>query len=370
MAITHLFVDTNVLLSFYSYTDDDLNKLQALVDGISPDGICLHLPEHVVNELERNRESKLKAAADQFGREGLNSAVPRHMQAYPQANEYVAAVQQVKTLRSTLISLAQADASNKTLQTDLLLRQLFEKASRYAENDGIFQRGLQRSQKGNPPGKNGSVGDQYNWEVLLEVLPNEDLHIVSKDGDYSSLLNKNRPHPCLESEWKTKKNANLHIYSELGAFLTRYRETLAQINEPAAEMVPAPIDVPLPPNEHVAEVIPVPIEVPLPVAEPANPAKEVAILRLEQSRSFATTHSAVALLSQFRESLTKAEAERLLNAAINNDQVRWIATDSDVYAFFTMLILDHMDMDPALFDGAAEVFGLGPDAEDQDPSAD
>ena len=367
MAIIHLFVDTNVLLSFYSYTDDDLTKLQELVDGISSDGICLHLPEHVVNELERNRESKLKAAADQFGKEGLNIAVPRHMQAYPQANELVAAVQQVKTLRSTLISLAHADASNRTLKTDLLLQQLFEKASHYAENDGIFQRGLQRSQKGNPPGKNGSVGDQYNWEVLLEVLPNEDLHIVSKDGDYSSLLNKNRPHPCLESEWRTKKNANLHIYSELGTFLTRYHETLAQIIEPTAEMVAAPIEGPLPANEHVAEVIAVPIEVPLPVAQPE---KEAAILKLEQSANFATTHSAVALLSQFSGLLTKADAERLLNAAISNEQVRWIASDSDVYSFFTKLILAHMDMDQALFIGAAEVFGLGPDAEDQDPSAD
>jgi hypothetical protein len=366
MAIIHLFVDTNVLLSFYSYADDDLTKLQALVDGISPDGICLHLPEQVVNELERNRETKLKAAADQFGKEGLNIAVPRHMQAYPQANEYVAAVQQVKTLRSTLISLAQADASNRTLKTDVLLRQLFEKANRYAENDGLFQRGLQRSQKGNPPGKNGSVGDQYNWEVLLEELPNEDLHIVSKDGDYSSLLNKSRPHPCLESEWRIKKNANLHIYNELGAFLTRYQETLAQINEPAAEIVPTPTEVQLPANEHVT----VPIEVPLPVAELENTAKDAAILKLEQSASFATTHSAVALLSQFSELLTKADAERLLNAAINNAQVRWIATDSDVYSFFTTLILGHMDMDPALFVKAAEVFGFGPDAEDQDPLAD
>ena len=369
MAIIHLFVDTNVLLNFYSFADDDLTKLQELVDSISPDGICLHLPEQVVNELERNRESKLKTAADQFDKEKLNSAVPRHMQAYPQAGEYVVAVQRVKTLRSTLISLAQADASNKTLKTDLLMQQLFAKASRYTENDDIFQRGLRRSQKGNPPGKNGSVGDQYNWEVLLEELPNQDLHIVSKNGDYSSLLNKNRPHPCLESEWRAKKNANLHIYSELGAFLTRYNETLAQINEPAAEIVPAPTDFPLPANELVAEVTPVPIEVPVPVAEPANPGKEAAILRLEQSSSFAATHFAVALLGQFRYSLTKADAERLLNAAINNDQVRWIATDSDVYSFFTMLILDHMDMDPALFDQAADVFGLGPDDEDQDPSA-
>ena len=177
-----------------------------------------------------------------------------------------------------------------------------------------------------------NAGGKSDWsfaasgEVLLEELPNEDLHIVSKDGDYSSLLNKNRPHPCLESEWRSKKNANLHIYSELGVFLTRYHETLAQINEPAAEMVPAPIEVPLPANEHVAEVIAVPIEVSLPVAEPA---KKAAILKLEQSANFATTHSAVALLSQFRELLTKADAERLLNAAINNEQVRWIASDSE-----------------------------------------
>ncbi|HZS81053.1 MAG TPA: PIN domain-containing protein, partial [Herbaspirillum sp.] len=104
MARTHLFVDSNVFLDFYSYAKDDLGQLKRLIEYLHVDGICLHLPQHVINELERNRETKLKTSAEQFKKENFPTAIPRHMQDYPQAKEYSAAVDTALKKRTALIN--------------------------------------------------------------------------------------------------------------------------------------------------------------------------------------------------------------------------------------------------------------------------
>lgn len=94
------------------------------------------------------------------------------------------------------------------------------------------------------------------------------------------------------------------------------------------------------------------------------PDKEAAIDALMNSFSFATTHAAIAWLGHFRAVLTKEDAEKLLTAAIDDQQVNWIASDSFAYASFTALLSEHTDIDDGLFDAAAELFGLKPDDED------
>lgn len=364
MQTTHLFIDINVFLNFYHFADDSLEQLEQLISLIREKGICLHLPEQVINELARNREAKLKAANDQFSKESLPSAVPRHMQLYPQFSEYVDAIDLAKKLRSQLLSLASADASTQTLATDGLIRRVFEVATKYPEDDSVFTLALQRMQKGNPPGKAGSVGDQYNWETLLKEVPSTDLHLVSKDGDYASLFNKSRPHPSLEVEWMKKKSGHLHIYSDLKAFLNKYREILSQ--ESSLQPAPLqPIEEVLLPSEALQ------LEEPLTSSDQEkdseaveNPEKEDAMQMLIESGSFSTTHSAISLLMPFRSALRRSDAERLIRAAVDNAQIRWIATDSDVYAFFAPILTEHSDIDADLFDEAIDVFGLRSEPDD------
>ncbi len=371
MTHTHLFVDTNVLLDFYSYAKDDLGQLKRLLENLRDDGICLHLPQHVINELERNRETKLKASAEQFKKESFPTAIPRHMQDYPQAKEYSAAVDIALKMRASLINQAAVDAGNKSLAADKMIETLIEKATVYPDDDATYARALQRMQKGNPPGKSGSVGDQYNWEFLLAGVPDADLHIVSKDGDYSSLLNTGRPHPFLDKEWKERKKAELYIYGDLRTFIDKY---VASIEEAAfvQDMVAVAAEA------QTAEVEITPFAGDAVAAQAANvadgagsvtspnPEKDAAIESLVDSPNFAETHAAVARLQSLRATLNKADVERLLEAAIDNSQIRWIASDDDVYAFFSALLSEHTDIDAGLFEAAEEVFGK-PSDEDGEP---
>ncbi len=65
----HLFIDTNVYLSFYHFSSDDIESIDNLVNRVSAGDIVVHLPQQVENEWERNREIKLSNAADASGKQ-------------------------------------------------------------------------------------------------------------------------------------------------------------------------------------------------------------------------------------------------------------------------------------------------------------
>lgn len=340
MAQTHLFVDTNVFLDFYSYAKDDLGQLTRLTEHLGPDEIRLHLPQQVINEVERNRETKLKTSAEQFKKESFPTAIPRHMQDFAHAKDYTAAVDAAFKARTAMINQAAAEASNKTLAADKALELLIAKAIVYEDDNAVFTTAIQRMQKGNPPGKSGSLGDQYNWECLLANVPEADLHVVSKDGDYASSLNPGKPHPFLEKEWKARKSADLHFYSSIRPFLDK----ILPMDDPAEALEVEP-----PAEVHPAAELELNLEGVAAAAQagnisagsasvsgvfaPVTDEKKSAIEDLVGSVSFWMTHNAIAKLQEIRSILTDSDAEMLIESAISNPQISRIADDSDVFFF-------------------------------------
>jgi hypothetical protein len=64
--------------------------------------------------------------------------------------------------------------------------------------------------------------------------------------------------------------------------------------------------------------------------------KQLLIEQLVNSKNFATTHSTIAKLSAYTN-FSVDEAEEMLSASIENSQIRWIATDTDVKTFIQSL---------------------------------
>lgn len=406
MARMHLFIDTNVLLNFYSFSDDGLHDLDALIAHIGEDGIAVHVPKHVINELERNRESKLRVAASEFQKAPFPDAIPRHMLGTPETDQYLKAVKTAKEARKLLIGNATAHALQRTLNVDVKVAELFTKATHHPEDCATFALAMDRMHKGNPPGKNGSVGDQYNWETLLNNLPDEDLYIVSQDGDYVSPLsdpdNKNmiRPLAFLANEWFERKGgAKLYVYAKIRALLAHYEKVLmapvvapvvnegGQAHEHAIEAEPSPPveGAQLQPEAEVLEdandqevALAAGVESAFgPATNNEAPAqapsaqqiaeKNAAVDMLVDSFNFQTTHSAVATLAPYRQFLTTHDAERLLKAAGDNTQIKWILSDSDVNAFYLELLVNHFgNADKTILDNAIDLLGLAESqAEDQ-----
>jgi predicted nucleic acid-binding protein len=58
----NLFIDTNVFLSFYHLTNEDLEELKKLAALIDKNEIVLFLPDQVKKEFTRNRAGKISDA--------------------------------------------------------------------------------------------------------------------------------------------------------------------------------------------------------------------------------------------------------------------------------------------------------------------
>lgn len=69
------------------------------------------------------------------------------------------------------------------------------------------------------------------------------------------------------------------------------------------------------------------------------------IVKLENSHSFAKTHSLIAQLQQCTD-WTEAERQALLRIAVHNSQVRYILTDADVRAFYEKLLAEEKTLSP------------------------
>lgn len=61
----NLFIDSNIWLSLYHFTNDDLAQFSKLKDMVNK-SIRLFVPQQVYDEIVRNREAKLKDALKSF----------------------------------------------------------------------------------------------------------------------------------------------------------------------------------------------------------------------------------------------------------------------------------------------------------------
>ncbi len=383
MPVMHLFIDTNIFLNFYTYPDDDDGVIDELLENIGPNKIVLHLPKQVENEFERNRESKLHGAVTEFQSSKFPNAVPNHMRGTEAARNYQEAIKTAESAKKTLIANATGLALQNDLPVDKKITEIFNKSQKYDEDDATFKLAIERSQRGNPPGKGESVGDRYNWEVLLKHVPAGDLHIVSKDGDYASPLanidkRTVKAKRYLSEEWsKKKEDGSLHIYTNIKSVIAHYKKLVQQPELPE----PPPIELDAPPP-----AIPIPAPPPPPppaplahgVAAAGEPQraldqlqspeylaainqKNEAIEYLKESGSFYTTHMAISKLSQYFGYFDAFDATKIFNAALENAQVGWIISDDDVYDFYVKLANEFLTaVEPDLASQIVDLMGLVP----------
>ena len=69
----NLYIDTNIFLSFYHLSSDDLEELNKLTVLLDQNRLTLYLPKQVVDEFRRNRDSKIADAVNKFKAEKLSN---------------------------------------------------------------------------------------------------------------------------------------------------------------------------------------------------------------------------------------------------------------------------------------------------------
>ena len=210
----NLFIDTNVLLGFYRYSKDDLAKLNQLEDLIvKTKDIKLIVTSQQVDEFYRNRD---KVIADVVKELSTSISIPQLFSGHSDYKLIRKQAEMIKTEVERVKNETLEDARKGNLKADAIISRLFKDATIVSAD--IMRKAKSRAEVGNPPGKSGSLGDAINWELLLSVVPaDEDLHIVSRDGDYASALDKGQLNSFLEKEWNKSRFGSLHLYETLNS---------------------------------------------------------------------------------------------------------------------------------------------------------
>ena len=228
----NLFIDTNILLGFYRFTNDDLEILSKLEDIIlKTDNIKLYVTQQQVDEFYRNRDGVIKQSID-----SMKIERPILPKTFSEHSEYSNAVREARELVTKISKIKQdtlEQALKGKLKADVIVKNIFK--SPIDTTQDIINKAKIRMDVGNPPGKNGSLGDAVNWEVLLASVESTDIineiHIISDDGDYRSALDESKINTFLASEWSSRKFGTATLYRSLNSFFAKNFPDIKLVDE-------------------------------------------------------------------------------------------------------------------------------------------
>lgn len=287
----NLYLDTNIYLTFYHFTKEDLTTLDKLIAFIKAGNVILHLPDQTINEFRRNRETKILDAITKLRESRLNDSFPRIAFQYSEIMAMQAAIAQYEKNKSALLEKIQSDAEARALKADDTIDSLFKIANIIEADEYIIEQAVLRFNKGNPPGKDKSYGDAINWEALLEHVPDkQDLHFISDDGDYYSKLSPGSFNTFLLEEWRGTKGSDLIYHKTLTEFLKK--------NLPEIEI-----------NSETD--------------------KDIVIMNLASAPNFARAKVVIRNLNEF-DNFSIQQLNNIAEAFTSNNQIYWIPDDYEV----------------------------------------
>jgi hypothetical protein len=301
----NLFIDTNIFLDFYHLSGADIAELHKLTGLLESGDLKLFITDQLCDEFQRNRDNKIKDAMNVFNKPKLSITFPAFCKLYPEYIELKAMLEQANTKHSDLYKKAMDDVTAVKLKADAVIEVIFAGATLVVMSEKIYMKALKRFRMGNPPGKKSStIGDEVNWEALLEAVPNgQDLYLVSGDGDYSAAMDSYKFNPFLDKEWSSKKGGSSIIFY-------KYISDFFKVSH---------LDIKLASDVKKNEPL---------------------IEALAQSGTFATTHLIIEKLNEIA-GFSSAQVEQLIQIAQKNTQVAWIMSDLDVLSFYTRLLNEH-----------------------------
>ena len=291
-----LFLDSNIWLSLYHFSSDDLEQFAKLKDLLKSKDIILMIPRQVHDEVWRNRDNKLFDCMKEFNQIKFN--LPVFCKNYTEYPEFDKKLSDLNKLISAWKNKIEGDINELTLPADVVIRSFFTEENLIPCTEFVAEAQV-RFTLGNPPGKDGKFGDAINWTCLLKKIPVEqDLYFVSADKDYVSPFAKDKFSVFLRREWETSKKSKIHFFKNLQSFV----------------------------SAHVKEI-----------KLRQEEEKNSIIRSLAASRSYSSSHVIIEKLSKIA-SWSDDQVDEICSIVWENSQVGDIFEDDDIIAFYRKLV--------------------------------
>lgn len=214
----HLFLDTNIYLNFYDYSDDEIDELKKILVSIDHKKIKLYTTEQVYHEFKRNREWKIHNALKLFHSSSTWN-LPNLIKEHDQYNELLSAKKSFEKTKTLILSEMEEKIESNELEADILIKKLFKASTYIKYNEDIINKAKNRFDLWNPPWKDKSYWDSINREILLNEVPLKvDLVFIADDKDYRSIRDSKKLNPYLFDERYSKKESRIFYYTSLSSF--------------------------------------------------------------------------------------------------------------------------------------------------------
>jgi predicted nucleic acid-binding protein len=213
-----VFIDANIYLMFFEAKNEKLSSLSVFRRNMSKKGIELVFPKITYDEILR-RIPKIKAESikELAGFIPRAPKLPATVRSKKTSTDFDIIVEEYRE-KIRLISAEYVESVDKLLAE---IDQLFSKAKVPGMSSELLQRAMDRHLLGNPPGKGGHnpIGDELEWEILLEYYQKDDLIIITNDHDWKEYGSEGAISTFLKKEWRQKSGKELQFYSSLGEFV-------------------------------------------------------------------------------------------------------------------------------------------------------
>lgn len=240
-----LFIDANIYLDYFRQSSERLQSLKALKKLLFKKKLTLLVPTQVKEEYLRNKEKTVedsrKTLLSQITQFGFNP--PTLIKEWREAKNIRKYLEKINKIHKNLVKKYDQEIEKETSQAEILIQDLFSIGKELKENKDILDKAFTRYLKGNPPRKSdNSYGDAIIWGLLLKEASGDDLSIISRDGDFSS-IRKKQPilRVFLQKEWKDSSSKRIKLFTSLGEFINDF-ENKPTIKKEIIEKEKAPLD--------------------------------------------------------------------------------------------------------------------------------
>ena len=103
----NLFIDTNVFLSFYHFSSDNLEELRKLVVLVRNGTLRLIVPEQVQSEFKRNRDGTVADALKRLREQKLVFQFPQLCKDYDEYRAFRDALREAENAKAALMTWKQ-----------------------------------------------------------------------------------------------------------------------------------------------------------------------------------------------------------------------------------------------------------------------
>lgn len=217
-----VFIDTNVYINFIRTSSEKLKSLDEIDKLIKKGKIVLVFPkitlEEIIRTIPREASTYQKIIEQQLPKQPAFAVSINKKRREKIEKAYKEYHRELKLLKKHY--LQSVENVKKKIVEDL-----WNAAVQLVDTPELIEKAYFRKLKGNPPGKGPKIGDELEWELMLENCCDGDLTIITYDEDWFNMMNSKKIeiNPVLRREWeeKTGGKKRLEVFTTIGVFINK-----------------------------------------------------------------------------------------------------------------------------------------------------